>query len=51
MIVVQSFAIYTWRVNPGWWRFWASDGMALIAVISVFVRRPSRFVSDQAISR
>lgn len=19
MIVVQSFAIYTWRVNPGWW--------------------------------
>jgi hypothetical protein len=33
MIVVQSFAIYTWRVNPGWWRFWASDGMALIAVI------------------
>ena len=19
MVVVQSFAIYTWRVNPGWW--------------------------------
>ena len=19
MIVVQSFAIYTWRVNPTWW--------------------------------
>jgi len=20
MVVVQSLAVYTWRVNPGWWQ-------------------------------